>query len=151
MDFTKGRRRHLLWATWLVTLAALADSSPNLAAPMPRFPGGAAISFRLLGKAGSGVSGKRISTLAEEVIAECADKGLRPGTVHGRYTPTPYACPACRTIRTDACTVQYCQYVNTLQQDKFCFWTRLWRSEAAGLGFITPQRSQYEVQHLSAP
>jgi hypothetical protein len=45
---------------------------------MPRFPGGAAVSFRLLGKAGSGVSGKRISALAEEVIAECADKGLRP-------------------------------------------------------------------------
>jgi len=42
------------------------------------FPGGAAVSFRLLGKAGSGVSGKRISALAEEVIAECADKGLRP-------------------------------------------------------------------------
>lgn len=42
------------------------------------FPGGAAISFRLLGIAGAGVSGGQVSAKAREVMAERAERGLRP-------------------------------------------------------------------------
>ena len=59
----------------LVWTSCSFDRRPAVA--MPRFPEGAATSFRLLGPAGSGVSGSGMSPLAEEMIAERTDRGLR--------------------------------------------------------------------------
>ena len=76
----EGHGRHLLRATCLDKLffsKLLSQFGRRPAVAMPRFPEGAATSFRLLGPAGSGVSGSGMSPLAEEMIAERTDRGLR--------------------------------------------------------------------------
>ncbi len=75
----EGHGRHLLRATCLNKFFSnlLSQFNRRPAVAMPRFPEGAATSFRLLGPAGSGVSGSGMSPLAEEVIAERTDRGLR--------------------------------------------------------------------------